>query len=71
MEGSVTASLEGARVVVQDGVCRLEEYDFVSNKFSEVDSQPWPLCVNVVARWLTGWNAHDRAEAIILLQGRI
>jgi hypothetical protein len=68
MEGSVTASLEGMRVVKQDGVCRLEEYNFVSNKFSEVDSQPWPLCGNVTVRWLTGWNAHDRGEAIALLQ---
>ena len=40
-QGSITASLEGMRVVVQEGICRLDEYDFVENRYFEKDSQPW------------------------------
>jgi hypothetical protein len=66
---SVAASLEGMRVVVEDGICRLEEYDFVKNAYFEIDAQPWPLSGIVASDWLAGWNAFDRRLATSLLQG--
>lgn len=68
-QGSVTASLEGMRVVVEDSICRLDEYDFVENAYFEKDSQPWPLSATAASEWLAGWNDCDRRVATWLLRG--
>ena len=64
---SVTASLEGMRVVVEDGTCRLEEYDFVKKAFFGVDVQRWPLSYETATAWLTSWNQVDRLNALSVL----
>ena len=63
MQKTVTASLEGMRVVVDANCCRLEEYDFSGNQFHVVEEADWPLTVAVASRWLTGWNRIDRMLA--------
>lgn len=63
MQKTVTASLEGMRVVVEANCCRLEEYDFSDNQFHVVEKADWPLTVAVASRWLTGWNRIDRMLA--------
>lgn len=63
----IVASLEGARVTMQQGVCCLDEYDFENNRWINKDQQPWPLPENLAREWLHGWNRVDQFEALSLL----
>jgi hypothetical protein len=63
MRKTVTASLEGMRIVVESERCRLEEYDFSENQFQLVEVAAWPLSVTDACRWLAGWNRIDRMMA--------
>ena len=63
----VTASLEGARVLVENGVCELEEYDFATNSWILKEQREWPLSGNLAQQWLQGWNAVDRFKAFSML----
>lgn len=67
MNATVTASLEGMRVVVDGPQCRLEEYDFSSNQFNVVEEARWPLAAQRVSLWLGGWNRVDRLLAANIL----
>ena len=67
MRQEIVASLEGARVVIADGICELGEYDFERNCWNTVQQQPWPLSREEAARWLDGWNKVDGFEALNLL----
>jgi hypothetical protein len=63
----VVASLEGMRVVVENGQCRLDLYNFVHNRWEEAQVAQWPLSTSVAAVWLAGWNAFSRSEAMRIL----
>jgi hypothetical protein len=63
----VVASLEGAGVTIQQGVCRLDEYNFQNNCWINKDQQPWPLPRELALEWLHGWNRVDQFRAFNLL----
>ena len=63
----VTATLEGMRVSVEERICRLEEYHFVTNQFNLVEEAAWPMPAHRVRRWLSGWNRVDKLLAIATL----
>ncbi len=65
--GSVVAPLEGMRVVISDGVCRLDEYNFVDDQWKAKDCSLWPMPRTAAARWLEGWNSDDRYAAFSML----
>ena len=39
----ITASLEGARIIIDDKFCQLQEYSFVQNHWYATDEAMWPL----------------------------
>ena len=63
----VVASLEGARVVISGGICRLDEYDYAANAWNPKESHPWPLPRERATRWLQGWNRVDKFKALNML----
>ena len=63
----ITASLEGARVLIDKGRCELQEYDFAANRWHHRESAEWPLARDRADEWLTGWNSVDRFAAMIVL----
>ncbi|HWX55543.1 MAG TPA: hypothetical protein VN176_13210 [Verrucomicrobiae bacterium] len=67
MKHEVIASLEGARIVISDGTCQLDEYDFAVNRWNPKEQQPWPLSKEQATRWLHGWNRVDGFKAFHLL----
>jgi hypothetical protein len=69
MEGrpEVVASLEGARIRIDEGTCSLDEYHFGDNRWVVMRCAPWPLDRETAAAWLAGWNSVDRNAAFNLL----
>ena len=67
MRHEIVASLEGARVVVTDSICALEEYNFVLNCWKTIRQERWPLSKEQVSQWLHGWNEIDASQARMLL----
>lgn len=63
----IVASLEGMRVLVADGYCELDEYDFEHNEWCGINSHPYPLTRELAEIWLTGWNGVDRLSALARL----
>jgi hypothetical protein len=43
MRQEVIASLEGARIVISDGTCQLDEYNFEVNCWNLKEQFAWPL----------------------------
>jgi hypothetical protein len=66
-EKMITASLEGARVLIDKGRCELQEYDFSANRWLPKESAEWPLRRDRADQWLTGWNSVDRLGAMSIL----
>lgn len=64
---SITASLEGMRARVLNGICLLEEYDYKSHDFAAVETCPWPMSHAAAKRWLATWNQFDGLRALRLL----
>ena len=64
---TITASLEGARIIVDEKLCRLQEYNFVENYWSPKDEDMRPLPRARAAQWLSCWNDVDRLAAMSLL----
>lgn len=63
----VTASLEGAQVLLDGEQCRLQEYDFEANRWQPKDEATWPLTRQQAEEWVAGWNPVDRFVAMNLL----
>jgi hypothetical protein len=63
----ITASLEGARVLVDEKQCELQEYNFTSDRWCSKDVSPWPLPRELANEWLAGWNDVDRFAAVSVL----
>ncbi len=64
---TVTASLEGMRIIVETGLCRLQEYDFEKNQWLQKAELGWPLSHVDANEWLRGWNSVDRFAAMSIL----
>jgi len=64
MSKQVIASLEGMRIVVDDGWCELHEYDFSQDHWVPKDRHKWPLALDEAKEWVKGWNALDRFAAV-------
>jgi hypothetical protein len=64
MSRQVVASLEGMRVVVNDGACELHEYNFVTDCWVPKARSQWPMEREEADTWLDGWNAVDRFAAM-------
>ena len=60
MSGQVVASLEGMRVVVDDGWCELHESNSVTDCWVPKARSQWPMECGAADNWLDGWNAVDR-----------
>jgi hypothetical protein len=69
-EKMITASLEGARILIDKGRCELQEYDSSANRWRHRESAEWPLPRERADEWLTGWNSVDRFTAINILTNR-
>jgi len=67
MPGQVIASLEGMLVVVKDGWCELQEYNFTADCWVSKACSQWPMEREEADSWLGGWNAVDRFSAMGLL----
>ena len=63
----VEASLEGMRIVIDEGICRLDEYDYNGNFWQPKAVELWPLSRIQAEEWLEGWNGVDRFKALHLL----
>ncbi len=63
----ITASLEGARIIVEAGVCHLQEYNFDQNRWCAKDDVIWPAPRARAEEWLWGWNHADRFAAMRVL----
>ena len=63
----VEASLEGMRIVIDEGICRLDEYDYHGNFWQPKDVGVWPLSRMQAECWLQGWNRVDGFKALNLL----
>jgi len=59
MSRQAVASLEGMRVVVNDGWCELHEYNFVTDCWVSKARSRWPMERGEADGWLGGWNALD------------
>jgi hypothetical protein len=66
-EEMITASLEGARILIDKERCELQEYDFAANRWLHRESAEWPLPRDRADEWLTGWNCVDRFAAMNIL----
>lgn len=60
----IIASLEGARIVVEDQTCFRDEYDFVANQWFNEEVADWPLIRIAALKWVHGWNQLDAFVAI-------
>lgn len=60
----VIASLEGMRILVSDGWCELDEYDFTADLWVLKARSQWPMGRTEAETWLKGWNAVDRLAAM-------
>jgi len=68
---TITASLEGARIIVDGKLCHLQEYNFVKNRWFIKDEAVWPLQRARAEEWLSGWNHVDRFAAMNILTAPI
>ncbi len=64
---TVVASLEGARVVVDQKSYALEWYNFENDCWIPREKSEFPLPRETAESWLQGWNALDRLAAVNLL----
>jgi hypothetical protein len=64
---AITSSLEGARIIVDEELCQLHEYNFVQNRWDAKDEAIWPLPRARAEEWLSGWNHVDRFAAMNVL----
>jgi hypothetical protein len=64
---TITASLEGARILVDENICQLQEYNFAKDHWYLKDEAAWPLARARAEQWLTGWNHMDRFAAMSTL----
>jgi hypothetical protein len=60
----IIASMEGARIVVENGTARRDEYNFVANQWEPRDSHSWPLPKPLAEVWVYGWNPVDRRDGL-------
>jgi hypothetical protein len=69
MTGSktITASLEGVQIIVDERLCQLQEYNFVQNRWFPKDEGMRPLPRARAEQWLSSWNEMDRFAAMNLL----
>jgi len=69
MTGSktITASLEGVQIIVDERLCQLQEYNFVQNRWCPKDEGMRPLPRARAEQWLSCWNEMDRFAAMNLL----
>jgi len=67
MRQEIIASLEGARIVISDGTCQLDEYNFEVNCWNLKEQHAWPLSREQATQWLHGWNRVDGFKALNLL----
>jgi hypothetical protein len=68
---TITASLEGAQIIVDEKLCLLQEYNFVENRWCPKDEGMWPLPRARAEQWLSCWNHLDRFAAMNLLTGQV
>jgi hypothetical protein len=68
---TITASVEGARIIVDEKLCQLQEYNFVENCWSLKDEDMRPLPRARAEQWLSCWNNVDRFAAMNLLTGPV
>jgi hypothetical protein len=64
---TITASLEGAQITVDERLCHLREYNFVENRWYSKDEAMRPLPRARAEQWLSGWNDVDRFAAMNFL----
>lgn len=64
---TVVASLEGARVVVDQKYYALEWYNFEDDSWVPREKSEFPLPRETAESWLQGWNAVDRLAVLNLL----
>jgi hypothetical protein len=64
---TITASLEGARIIVDEKLCQLQEYNFLEKCWSPKDEAMRPLPRARAEQWLSCWNNMDRFAAMSLL----
>jgi hypothetical protein len=67
---TITASLEGAQIVVDGKLCRLQTYNFIENQWYPTDEATWPLARACAEEWLSGWNHVDWSVAMNVLTGQ-
>ncbi len=67
---TITASLEGAQIIVDELHCQLHKYNFVENRWYTQSEARRPLSRAQAEEWLSGWNRVDRLAAIHLLTGQ-
>jgi hypothetical protein len=63
----IIASLEGARIFVENGICYQDEYDFSANQWCNRDTADWPMTRTAASDWVHGWNQFDAFAAIQVL----
>jgi hypothetical protein len=64
---TITASLEGAQITVDEKLCQLQVYNFVENRWYPNSEAIWPLPRARAEEWLSGWNHVDWFAAMKLL----
>jgi hypothetical protein len=67
---TITASLEGAQIIVDDELCQLQNYNFVENQWYPKGEAIWPLPRARAEEWLSGWNHVDWLAAMNVLTGQ-
>ena len=63
----IVASLEGARVFVENGTCFRDHYDFRADRWCTRDVADWPMTRTAAAEWVLGWNDLDTFAAMQIL----
>jgi hypothetical protein len=67
---TITASLEGAQIIVDGKLCLLQTYNFIENQWYPTDDAAWPLPRACAEEWLSGWNDVDKFAAMNVLTGQ-
>jgi hypothetical protein len=67
---TITASVEGAQIIVDEKLCQLQEYNFVENRWYPKAEAVWPLPRACAEEWLSGWNHADWFAAMNALTGQ-
>ncbi|MGP8243950.1 MAG: hypothetical protein ACLQVN_05465 [Bryobacteraceae bacterium] len=55
------------RVLVDNRLCELHEYDSSANRWAPKDEAAWPLLRSHADAWLVGWDDVDRFAAVNVL----